>query len=430
MNIGIIGGGASGMMLASLIKTKDKVTLIDANAKLGKKLLLTGNGKCNFTADDFTDLHNIYNNDFARAIYKRYDRDSFLSFMKNIGIEPKLEWHKGRGYYYPNSNKSTSVYYALLDKIKANGVNIVYNAKVINIESDNNKKTSDNDKNATNYIVETETDRYVFDKIVIATGGMSYKNTGSDGSVYKILEILKHRVVKPLPGLVGFAHNDHDLKGLKGVRVDAKVIATIYDKDSKILKEYIETGEVQFNENYISGIPMMDMSRYINRYIDDGYKVELRLNLYNREDLYDYLVKRRENLYYKKAQDFLCGLLPDELANVIIKRTQNEMHNDTSNRRGELCEPEVENLTNGFLKSLVKYITNFKIGNISLGNFDNAQVTLGGVDINEVNVDTLESKIYKGMYFTGEVLDIDGRCGGYNLQLAYSTAVLVSHSLM
>ena len=146
--------------------------------------------------------------------------------------------------------------------------------------------------------------------------------------------------------------------------------------------------------------------------------------------LYDYLVKRRENLYYKKTQDFLCGLLPDELANVIIKRTQNEMHNDTSNRRGELCEPEVENLTNGFLKSLVKYITNFKIGNISLGNFDNAQVTLGGVDINEVNVDTLESKIYKGMYFTGEVLDIDGRCGGYNLQLAYSTAVLVSHSLM
>lgn len=395
MKIGIIGGGASGMMLAALLGKDREVTLLERNAKLGKKLLLTGNGKCNFTAYDYSDLDTAYNNDFARNVYKKYDRDSFLSFMREIGVEPKLEYHKGLGYYYPMSNKSTSVYYALYDKIVDNGVKIIYNADVKDIIIDKANNNS--------FIVKTSDDKYVFDRLVISTGGMSYKNTGSDGSMYNLLEKLGHKIIKPLPGLAGFRYSDADLKKLKGVRVDARAIAGVYKTkgDKETIVRFEEVGEIQFTENYVSGIPIMNLSRNINRLLDSGEDVTLTLNLCDREDLNEYLLERREKLSYRKAEDFLVGMLPDEIADVVLKRS------------------------NGNIKSIAEHIRNFTVSDIALGTFDNAQVTLGGVDTKEVDENSMESKIHKNLYFTGEVLDIDGRCGGYNLQLCYSTAVSV-----
>lgn len=371
MKIGIIGGGASGMMLAAMIKGHD-VTIIEKNNKLGKKLLLTGNGKCNFTNEDFSDLDKIYNNDLIRNLYKKYDNKSFIEFMKSIGIVPKIEIHKGIGYYYPNSNKSTSVYYALFDKIKENGVKILYDTEI---------KSYDDIK------------KYGFDKIVFATGGMSYKNTGSDGKIFKIIKSLGHKVVKPIPGLCGLKTNDFNLKG---VRADGVING--------------EEGEIQFTEYGLSGILIMNISREVNRKLSEGENVTISIDFAKDIDLY----KRKIDIGYKNAEDFLCGYLPDELAKTVLKRS------------GVKCKlvKDIDNID--VIESNIK---DFKVNITGFMDFDSAQVTLGGVDISEVDPDTLESKFVPNIHFMGECLDIDGKCGGYNMQACYSTARGVLYGL-
>lgn len=410
MKIAIIGGGASGMILASKLYNKN-VTIFERNSKLGKKLILTGNGKCNFTNDDFENIDEIYNNNLAKEIYKKFDKDDFLCYMKELGIVPKKENHRGKVYYYPNNNKSSSVYYSLLDKIKNNNINILCNSYVNDIVVNDGK-----------FNIVTDTNTYIFDKVIIATGGMSYKNTGSDGSFYSIIKKLGHNIIKPLPALCGFFHNDKILKSTKGFRVDATVKFEV--NNNSTTKKYVESGEIQFTENKISGIPIMNLSRYISREIDNGHKVTLHLDFYNIDNntslkdeeltLYNELKNRRENIFYKDAKDFLCGFLPDELSTAIINKAS-------------ICKPKVENITDAELKSIVSLISDYTINDISLSGFENAQITIGGVDVNDINTVNLESKIVKNLYFIGEVIDIDGPCGGYNLQLAYSSASVVAN---
>lgn len=412
MNIGIVGGGASGMFLASMLKKSKNVNvvLIERNSKLGKKLLLTGNGKCNFTNDSFDKVNNIYNNDFAYNIYNRHDKNELLSFMNDIGIVPKIEIHRNIKYYYPNSNKSTSVYYALLDRIIANEVEILYDTLVKDI-----KKCDEG------FIVSTNNGDLKFDNIVIATGGSTYKNTGSDGNFYKVLDKLGHKIIKPLSALCGFTYEDKDLLFLKGVRVDASVKALVYNNDD-IEKETTECGEIQFTQNGISGIPVMNLSRIVNRCIDDGKRVDLSIDFSyvvqnnNELSLINYLNKRKDKLYYKEAKDFLCGFIPDEIAYIIIKRC------------GIRAKLALE-LNDNELKNIAREFTNFKISNIKIPSNDSAQITIGGVDTKEIDNQSLESKIINNMYIIGEALDIDGKCGGYNLQFAYSSAAVVANKL-
>ena len=329
--------------------------------------------------------------------------------MRDIGIEPKIDIHKGYKYYYPNSNKSTSVYYALLDKIVANDIDILYDTFVKDIRINNGR-----------FNVILNDDQLTFDKIVIATGGNTYKNTGSDGNIYKILEKLGHKIIKPLPALCGFTYEDKELLSLKGVRVDAKAYAKVWSSDKNgIEKEFIECGEIQFTQNGISGIPIMNLSRLVNRYIDDGRRADLSIDLSpttkNNDllNLTEYLNDRKEKIYYKKARDFLCGYIPDEIADKII-------------RRCGIIDKSVSNLNTSDIVKIAKLILDFGIENIKIPSIDNAQITIGGVDTNEVDGASLESKIIKNMYIIGEALDVDGKCGGYNLQFAYSSAATVA----
>ena len=403
MDIAIIGGGASGMMLASKLKNK-KVTLFEKNAKLGKKLLLTGNGKCNFTNMDFENLNEIYNSDFAKNIYKKYNNISFINYFKELGIVPKVEVHKGIKYLYPNSNKATSVYYNLIDKIKDNKIDIVLNANIESILYKNNK-----------FILETADKEFEFDKVVISTGGTSYKNTGSNGSGYIFAKSLGHSITPTFPGLCALKTENKDLKDLKGIRVDGRVIA---DFDNI---HFEEVGEIQFTEFGVSGIPIMNLSRKVSPYLSKPIEIRLDFSValndsISETDVEKYLIDRKNKVYYKDMEDFLCGFLPDELCDIIIKRSK-----VVSKKIASLSEKELSDLSNN--------ITNFKVTINGTADFNNAQITVGGVDTNEVNEDTLESKLVKNLYFTGEVLDIDGKCGGYNLQLAYSTASIVADSL-
>lgn len=391
MDVAIIGGGASGMLLAAMInKNNINVTILEKNPKLGRKLLLTGNGKCNFTSGEFKNVNDIYNSNFACSLYKNHNEIEFINFFKSIGIDNKIEIHRGLKYYYPRSNKSTSVYYNLLDKIVANGANIIYNSNVIDIKRHNNK-----------FILELSNKKtFTFDKVVIATGGKSYKNTGSDGSGYILASKLSHNIVEPLPGLTSLKSDDTFLKDLKGIRTDAIVTVVGHDNIS-------ETGEVQFTEFGISGIPILNISSKINRLLSNGQKITLSLNFFND---FKYLKQRLSDIPYKKQSDFLCGILPDELSYTIMKESKAKM---------AAC---VSDIDDELFNRICKCISNFIINISSYSCFDVAQITIGGVDTNDISNDTLESKLVNGLYFIGEVLDIDGKCGGYNLQLAYSTA--------
>ena len=433
MKIGIIGGGASGMILASKLNKYD-VTIIERNSKLGKKLLLTGNGKCNFTNMNFENIKRIYNNEFAINLYNKFDNISFINYLKELGIVSKIETHKGINYVYPNSNKSSSVYYSLLDRINYNKVSVKYNSYVKDIKVKNNKFVLELDNNET----------LEFDKIVLATGGMSYKNTGSNGNGYALAKKLGHKIIEPVPGLVALKYclkkyDNFNLRLNGKCRVNALVSYNSND-ETICFNEY---GEIQFSDDNISGIPIMNLSskigknlinngkinfaidfsyNIINDITDDNYALYnndkiSNLNLTNKKNaIRTFLIERKKSISYRKIQDFLCGFLPDEINEVILKLSG-------------VYNSKISNLNDREIDSIADNIIAFKIYVNKLSDFDNAQITLGGVDTSLVDNDKLESKLVKNLYFTGEILDIDGICGGYNLQLAYSTASVVADSL-
>ena len=443
MDIGIVGGGSSGMILASILN-KHHVTILEKNNKLGKKLLLTGNGKCNFTNLNFDNLEYIYNSAFAINLYKKYNNLSFIKYFESLGIVAKIETHKCIDYVYPNNNKATSVYYSLLDKIIKNNTDIVYNAKVISIYYINNKFEVNIDGNI----------KYIFDKLVLAFGGASYKKTGSSGECFSIVKGLGHKINDILPGLTPLRYCIDNINVNKinftGFRVDARV--SIVDND-KIL--FTEFGEIQFTKELISGIPILNISSKIARMMNCNIKdIEISLDFSNAlinsmsnyeseyigdfnsqifgknsyiscykddkkliNDVKNVLYKRMNTIPYKRVKDFLCGYLPDELNIIICEmlKLRNKM---------------VKDLTSDELYSISKIITNFKVKVIKPNNFDNAQITVGGLDTSYFDSETLESKIVKGLYVIGEALDIDGICGGYNLQMCYSTASTVANSIL
>lgn len=412
MKIGIIGGGASAMILASKLENCE-VTILERNSKLGKKLLLTGNGKCNYTNLDFNEINSIYNNDFAVNVYNRYNNESFIDYFKKLGIVPKVEIHKGIHYVYPNSNKSTSVYYCLLDKIINNKVKILYNKLVKDVKYNGIVFNAICDDKET----------YEFDKIVLSTGGASYSKTGSDGMGYEIAKKFGHKIVDIVPGLTAMKYSFKS--GNVSISDKCRVNATVVYSDGE--DSFLESGELQFNEDTISGIPILNFSSKIGRKLCSKKSIDFSIDFSNVliEDNSDlnkiervkkFLNNRIKNTSYRKIEDFLCGYLPDEINEVIFKMTK-------------LTGKNISNLAESDLDNLADAISNMKIQVTYNSDFENAQVTLGGVDVSQVDNDTLESKLVKGLYFTGEILDIDGRCGGYNLQLAYSTASLVADAI-
>lgn len=428
MRIGIIGGGASGMILASKLTNHD-VTLIERNNKLGKKLLLTGNGKCNFTNMCFDDLKTIFNNDFAINLYKKYDNLSFMNFFKEIGIVPKIETHKNIQYVYPNSNKSIDVYYCLLDKIKANNVKLEYNSYVKSIKIGSCFNVILDDGRVLKY-----------DRIVLATGGQSYKHTGSDGTGYRLATSLGHNIKATSPGLTSlkfdFANRKIKFSG------KCRINATLNYIDSN--SSFSEYGEIQFRDNIISGIPVLNLSSIIRRSTSDSKTRKIRLDFsksfiecYNNcfsiadKDIYEkssisldtkrklvsqLLFDRWQHTKYRHTKDFLCGFLPNEISEVLLNVS------DLSNKN-------ILDFKNNDFERLSENIISLELNLSDSMDFNDAQITLGGIDTTQVDNNSLESKIVKGLYFTGEVLDIDGICGGYNLQLAYSSASVVADNI-
>lgn len=411
MKIFVIGGGAAGMMAAIFAAqdTNASVTILERNQQLGRKLFITGKGRCNLTNLSTSEeyLDNIISNaNFIRSSLYRMDAYSLVTFFNKIGLATKVE----RGNrVFPNSDKSNDVIKALSKHLKELGVNIIYNQKVIDLIISQDKKVS---------LIKTETHEFYPDRVIFATGGKSYSATGSDGLGYKILARIGHSI-KPLkPALASIltenCYNAYGkkvalnslpkLQGLSLKNVEAKII----DQNNKCLVK--EFGEMLFTHNGLSGPIILTLSSKINRMPINGLKVVIDLKpAVDFNTLDNRLIREFNKNKNKFLKNSLGELLPSKLIPFIIElstiNTNLSVNSLTREQRNRLC-----NLLKGII---------FEIK--SLDDINNAIITSGGINTKEIDPKTMQSKLINNLYFAGEVIDIDALTGGYNLQIAFST---------
>ena len=385
----VIGAGVSG--LVSAIKCKNdnnEVLVLEKNSFSGKKILVTGNGRCNFLNDDFTKthFHCVINNDIERIITLE-NKIRVLNFIKSLGIETKMK----NGYYYPFTNKASTVRDALYEEAVKLGTEFKFDYEVYDIKKKDNKFIINDDLSC--------------DILIMSSGGKAYPKTGSDGSSYILLEKLGHTVTNLYPSLVQIETEDKYLKELDGVRTDALV--SIYDND-KLIKE--ELGELQLTSYGVSGICVFNLSRYVN--IIDNPIIKINFMPYTK-DYKNYILNLKDNKIY----EVLKRIVNEKIAEVILKLSGI----DKNKLKSDLSENELNNI--------VDLMTNFKLKVTGTKSFDNSQVTMGGVDVNEINIDTFESKIIPNLFLEGELLDVDGDCGGYNISFAILSALISSEKV-
>ncbi len=438
----IIGGGASGLCTAIMSKSKEnKVLIIEHNDRVGKKILSTGNGKCNLTnlnckvnekkgvdlasfngfvpnPEGIKPFYSSVDNSFAETVISQFDADDAVAFFKDLGMIP-LEKN---GYIYPRSEQASSVLDILRFRCEELGVDIVCGyqpIKVCAIKPESIKKTDDRPKKQSTADLSESArfmidDEYSCENLVIATGGQSASKTGSDGSGYELAKSFGHSIVKPVPALCALKCSDPFFKELAGVRTDAEL--SLFDckkgsKDPELLMTV--SGNLQFNNYGISGIPVFQMSLLASRLLAEGHELMVKINLLpelTEEELSQTFLKI---IKAGHANRFL-GILNKKLANVIEKESKKAHPNEKEE---------------DYAYVYTHMIQRFKVHPIETVSFEEAQTTLGGVSTEEINPKTMESKLVKGLYFTGEIVDESGICGGYNLQWAWSTAHAAARAL-
>lgn len=399
----IIGGGPAGMMAAiTAARAGSQVMLLEKMPALGRKLLLTGQGRCNVT-------NNLDPRQFiadcgpgARFLYGALDRFSSqdtLDFFEQLGVRMVLE--RG-GRFFPESQKSRDILLALQKALKQAGVEVITNARVLNIS-----------KQLQGYRISTPGKTYSADTLIIATGGKSYPATGSTGDGYGLAKTFGHIIVPPRPSDVPLTIKEDFVKQLQGLSL--KNVALNFSQGKKKISFF---GEMLFTHYGISGPIALDASRQVGRWLKDGpaqCSIDLKPALSN--EILDQRLLRDMDLQGRKTyKNFLKGLLPASLIPVFCS---------LSRISPDALVNQLNKEQRGATKKLLKGI-NFTV--TGLRGYDEAVVTAGGVDLSEVNPKTMESKKTSGLYFCGEVLDLDGPCGGYNLQIAWSTGFAAGSS--
>lgn len=396
----IIGGGPSGIVTAIKAKNKNnKVIVLEKNSNPLKKLLMTGNGKCNYFNEIYsTNNYHSNNIDIVNKIISDENITKAKDFFDSMGIIPKIK----NGYYYPFSNQATTIKNALLLEANRLGVEIICNSEVLDIKKENR------------FIVKCSDREYYCDKLVIATGSKAYPKTGSDGFGYKLLEDFGHTIIEPLPALVPLTSDFKYLKELDGVRTDAYL--ELFEDNNYVTSE---TGELQFTKYGLSGICTFNLSNIVTRGLYNNKKEVIKINLV---PFIETLITPWMDQYSKKNNnknilELLEGFLNYKIANVIVKLCKidgNKYYRDLSNdEKLKLCKN---------LRSLKIEINGTK-------SFDSSQICNGGVDLTEINYKTMESNLINGLYITGELLDMNGNCGGYNLTLCWISGILAGTSI-
>ncbi|WMJ88067.1 NAD(P)/FAD-dependent oxidoreductase [Anaerocolumna sp. MB42-C2] len=396
-NIIIIGGGASGLVAAIYAaRNNNTVTILEHKDKIGKKLLATGNGKCNYTNRNQKAEHYRGNDiSFAMKVLSGFGVEQTIDLFKELGIYPKEK----NGYVYPNSEQASSVVEVLRLELLQLKVRIITETHVKQIV-----------KQTDQFQVITDKDSYLADQVILAAGGCASPNLGSDGSGYQLAKSLGHRVIKPLPALVQLKSGSKYFKTLSGVRTEAQI--ALYINDMLAVKEQ---GELLLAAYGLSGIPVLQISRFASKALSENKKVHLVIDYLPHmtfEEAYKLISSRITRNPYRTVEENLIGLLNNKLIFVGLKEAG--------------VEPtKLSNSVNkNQINDLVKQLKGWRVIITEPNSFEQAQVSAGGVDTTEINPETLESKLIKGLYITGEIIDVDGTCGGYNLQWAWSTGVL------
>ena len=407
----VIGGGPAGMMAAITAKeNKNDVLIIERNNQLGKKLLITGKGRCNITSslemEDF--IKNTPGNGmFLYSAYQQYTNQDIIQFLKQQGLEVKEE----RGNrIFPVTDKSVDVLKCFTKRIKELDIDIKYNTKVVEI------LTEMVDGESTVIGVKTDRETINANKVILATGGKSYPLTGSTGDGYQLVEKLGHSITKIKPSLVPLEVYDKaeckELQGLSLRNVEIKLIDI--EKNKQIYEDF---GEMVFTHFGVSGPTILSSSAHLVRYknIDKLFhekKIVLKIDLkpaLDQKKLNDRILRDFEEAKNKQFKNSLDKLLPQKLIPVVITRSKI----NPNKKVNEITKKEREHL--------IKEIKDFEIIIKGFRPIEEAIITSGGVNIKEINPKTMESKKVKGLFFAGEIIDVDSYTGGFNLQIAYST---------
>ena len=400
MRIGIIGGGAAGIIAAITCSNENnEVIIFERNQECGKKILMTGNGRCNYWNNDQELFH--YESSTSSLIEQLIDEDTgncVLNLFKKLGIVPKIK----NGYYYPFSNQATTIKNALLFELKNKNVQIKNNFLVNNILKNNEQ-----------FIISSDEEKIIVDKLVLATGSKAAPKTGSDGFGYDILKSFGHTIRKPLPALVQLKSTGDYFTIWNGVRTDCYV--SLYENNKFIRKE---EGEIQLTNYGISGICVFNLSNYVTRGLEKRNLEDIYINFLPFIEInYNEWFINQTTITNKSLYELLRSVLNDKIVEVIFKI------GNFSRKKKYIELSSIEQ------QLVISLTTNFKVNIIGSNTFNESQVCSGGVLLNEINLNTMESKLVKNLYVVGELLDITGDCGGYNLGIAWRTGIKVGKAL-
>jgi len=397
--LAIVGGGASGLIAGIFAKrflgNSGDVIIIERLDRIGKKILATGNGRCNFTNMN-TSVSKFYgkNIEFVRYALDWFDTYATLDFFEKIGIYSKEEEN---GKVYPYSDRASSVLDVLRNELQRLKVKIITGFEVKSV-----KKTKSLFK-----IASFSGETLYSDRVIIAAGGCASPNLGSNGTGFKILSSFGHNISNVAPALVQLKTNKEDVKGLKGIKFSCGVKITFGDN---ILGE--DFGEVLFTDYGLSGPPIFQLSVISALHKNCSIILDFMPEL-STENVFELLIKRKKSLSHLNMESFFVGLLNKRIGNVIAKKAGIEK-----------LSFSVLNLNKEILWKIAKLIKAMRFDIIGHNGWNNAQVTAGGAETDGFNSKTMESRFVKGLYAAGEVLDIFGDCGGFNLQWAWSSGAL------
>ncbi len=398
MKVIVIGGGASGIIAAIKASEVSDVTIIEGNSKIGKKILVTGSGRSNFWNESISEKN--YNEESHELLKEILPiKDEVFNFLTNsLGITPTNK----NGYLYPRSKTASSITTVLEKRIKRNNIEVIYDLKVTKITTENNNIKIELSDNTT----------MTCDKLIIATGGKAASKTGSDGSGYNLLKELDIEVTPVLPALVPLIINDKTRLDWSGVRTDAKL--SVYE-NNKIIKE--ELGELQLTNTGISGIVTFNISGLIASLLENKKQFEVYIDfLPEIEDISTFLDEKNKNANPKNIEELLETMINYKLLNSLIS-------NCRINKNQKWTELSQEDK-----KKLISTLKKYKINISSTEDFEKAQVTRGGVCLNEIT-SNFSLKKYPNIKVIGETLNVDGICGGYNLAFAFISGYIAGSSI-
>lgn len=391
--IAIIGAGASGLFASILLAKQGLlVTIYEKNNKVGKKLLATGNGRCNVTNQNIS-LRNFYsdsNISLIKNILENFTFGDCKQYFSELGIEFKIA---STGRVYPLSLTSSSIVDVLEYEALKLGVKIELNSEIQDVKYENQKFVLDK--------------KLSFDKLIIATGSVAMPKLGSSQSGYSFAKKFNHKIVKPVASLVQLVCSNKNLDIVSGVKIDAKI-----EK---------KQGDFLFTKYGISGSLVLDISRKIAKQLQTQKSVNIVVDTmpdFSYESLVEMLTKRAKNLKDKELDLWLDGIMNKKLSRFIILNTNLPQHIKTA---GFLTKQDIV--------KIVKTIKNLEFTITDTKGFETCEVCAGGVDLSQINLETMESNYQKDLYFIGEVIDVDGDCGGYNLHWAWSSAFTLASNI-